>query len=192
MKLGWARVSTKGQRLDLQFIALKEAGCKKILHDKISGKSKTSPELEAAIASLKRGDILIVWHLDRLGRNARELINLEFDLRIRGISLASLSQHYDTSTPRGAQTFLEDCVKAQGEVVRISERTIAGMNAARLKGQKFGRPKRFENAEVKLVRSLSKKMSTYKIAKRYYCAPATVWRALQPDYLKDSNRHHAP
>lgn len=191
MKLGWARVSKKEQHLDLQLSALMKFGCDKILHDKISGKAGTAPELEEAIISLKKGDTLVVWHLDRLGRNARGLMNLEYELKCRGISLVSLSQHYDTSTLRGEQKFLEDCVKAQEEIVRISERTTDGLEDAARRGHYPGQPKRLNEPQVKKARLLKKnKQSVRAIATQLKCAPSTAWRALQPDYLNERKGRH--
>ena len=187
MRIGHARVSTKEQNLELQLFALQKAGCKKIFQEKTSGRAQRTPALEAALAVLKRGDTLVFWHIDRLGRNARSLINLEYELKLRGVALVSLTQNIDTSTPKGELEFLESCVKAQGESVRISERTKAGMEVARSKGNYPGPRKCLNAKQVTVARflALTERQSLAAIAKKLRCGKSTVWRALQPDYLSD-------
>jgi DNA invertase Pin-like site-specific DNA recombinase len=85
MKVGYARVSKKDQNLDLQLRPLKAEGCDRIFREKMSGKRWDRPELDAALRSLKKGDVLVVWHLDRLGRSARELVNLNYEFKCQGI-----------------------------------------------------------------------------------------------------------
>lgn len=180
MHIGFARVSTPKQDLSLQLLALKKAGCKKIFQETITGKACARPVLDAALATLKRGDTLVVWHLDRLGRRARELINLEYEFKQRGIELIALTQNIDTSTPIGEYQFHVTCANAQLESARISERTKAGMVVARLQGSVFGRPKCLSPKQVERARLLSreKHLPIAAIAKKLHVGQTTVWRAL--------------
>lgn len=180
MHIGYARVSTSEQHLELQLLALKNAGCKKIFQEKISGKALCRPALNAAIAALKQGDTLVVWHLDRLGRKARELINLEYEFKRRGIDVMSLTQNIDTKTPIGEYHFHVTCANAQLESARISERTKAGMLAARLKGHFAGRPRCLSGAQIKRVKFLAreKHLTMAAIARKLHVGQTTIWRAL--------------
>ena len=181
MYIGYARVSTAEQHLDLQLLGLKNARCKKIFQEKISGKALHRLALDAAIAALKPGDTLVVWHLDRLGRNARELINLEYELTRRGIGLISLMKNIDTKTPIGIYQFHVTCANAQLESARISERTKAGMVVARLQGHYPGRPRRLNQRQIQRVRYFAEEMrwSIAAIAAKFRVGKATIWRALQ-------------
>lgn len=180
MHIGYARVSTEEQHLDMQLIALKKAGCKKIFEEKRSGKTNRHPALDAAIATLRAGDTLVVWHLDRLGRRTRELINMEYEFKRRGIELISLTQDIDTTTAIGEYHFHVTCANAQLESARISERTKAGMAVARLHGREPGRPKCLSEKQIARASLLSreKHLPIAAIAKKLHVCPATVWRAL--------------
>lgn len=139
MKYGYARVSTPDQSLDLQLDALRLCGVDNICKEKISGKNKCKPVLETLIAKLKSGDQLVVWKLDRLGRRTSELIKLQESLEQRNISLISLTESLDTSTPIGKFAFHLLCCLAEMERNIISERTIAGLVSAKAKGRIGGR-----------------------------------------------------
>jgi DNA invertase Pin-like site-specific DNA recombinase len=180
MLIGYARVSKKDQNLDLQLHALTNFGCKRIFREKVSGRSKYLPELEAALKKLKRGDTLVFWHLDRLGRNAREMLNLEYELSLRCVKLVSLTDHIDTSTPDGVYHFQTTCAYAQRESARIGQRTKAGMQAAKLRGVKFGRKRVLNEKQRQMAKRLSatKKISLLALAKKFKVGKTTVWRAL--------------
>lgn len=139
MKYGYARVSTPNQCLDLQLDALRLYGVDYICEEKISGKNKNKPVLDALIANLKAGDQLIVWKLDRLGRRTSELIKLQEALEKRKISLISLTEQLNTSTPIGKFAFHLLCCIAEMERNIISERTMAGLTAAKAQGRIGGR-----------------------------------------------------
>lgn len=181
MKIGYARVSTKDQNLDLQILALRSAGCTKIFREKRSGRALSRPRLEDALASLRKGDALVFWHIDRLGRTARDLINLAYDLKERGIALRSLTQNLDTTTPDGAYNFVMDCANAERERARISMRTKAGLHATRLKGTKLGRPRCLNEKQVERARQLStdRAVPVSLLARRFKTSEATIRRALR-------------
>ena len=140
MKYGYARVSRPNQNLDLQLDALQKHGVDHIFEEKISGKIKHKPILDSLIKHLKAGDQLVIWKIDRLGRKSGELIKLQESLERREIALVSLTESIDTSTPTGKFAFQVICSVAELERNQLSERTIAGLLAAREKGRIGGRP----------------------------------------------------
>jgi len=141
MLIGYARVSTEEQSVALQIDALEFAGCGRIYcDDGYSGALKSRPALDEAIAHLKAGDTLVTWRLDRLGRSLSHLISLVGDLNKKGIAFKSLSDAIDTSTPGGRLQFHMLGALAEFERSLISERTKAGMAAARVRGVRLGRP----------------------------------------------------
>ncbi|PWC09652.1 recombinase family protein [Brenneria corticis] len=139
MLIGYARVSTGDQNLDLQENALIRAECEQIFTDTASGKNARRPGLRRAIRRLKCGDTLVVWKLDRLGRSVRDLITLVSDLQSRGIHFRSLTDSIDTSTPAGRFFFHVMSALAEMERELIIERTRAGLAAAREQGRIGGR-----------------------------------------------------
>lgn len=139
MKYGYARVSTQDQCLNLQLDAFRKHGVDHIFEEKISGRNKYKPILDSLIAKLKSGDQLIVWKLDRLGRKTSELIKLHESLEKRDISLISLTESLDTSTPIGKFAFHILCCMAEMERNITSERTIAGLASAKAQGRIGGR-----------------------------------------------------
>lgn len=140
MNIGYARVSTNDQSLDLQVDALKEAGCELIFQESVSGKKKNRPELEKLISHLRKGDSIVVWKLDRLGRSIRDLIDLINTFESKGVGFRSLKDNIDTTTPTGKLIFHLFAALAEFERDVISERTKAGLAAARARGRKGGRP----------------------------------------------------
>ncbi|WP_271460989.1 recombinase family protein [Pantoea leporis] len=139
MLIGYIRVSTSEQNTDLQRNALMSANCDLILEDKISGKSRDRPGLKKALRALGRGDTLVVWKLDRLGRSMQHLVMLTEELRERGVNFRSLTDSIDTSTPMGRFFFHVMGALAEMERELIVERTRAGLAAAREKGRIGGR-----------------------------------------------------
>jgi DNA invertase Pin-like site-specific DNA recombinase len=143
MLIGYARVSTIDQNLDLQLDALNRAGCTRIFQDEgISGAKANRPGLDETLKALKRGDHLIVWKLDRLGRSLRHLIDLINSFEQSGIGFTSLSDGIDTTTPIGKLFFHLSGAFAEYETNINSERTKAGMAAAKARGVKMGRPRK--------------------------------------------------
>ena len=141
MHIGYARVSTHEQHLELQQDALQRAGCTKILVDRISGTVAERPGLAQLEELLRPGDTLVVWRLDRLGRSIKDLIGWMHWLEQEGIGLQSLQEALDTTSPNGRLTFHIFAALAEFERRLIQERTQAGLSAARARGRLGGRPK---------------------------------------------------
>lgn len=141
MRIGYARVSTKDQSLDLQVDALKDAGCEQVFQEVASGANTARPALDDLLSRLRAGDVLVIWKLDRLGRSLKHLVMLTADLLERDIGLISLNDPIDTTTPQGRLVFNIFASLAEFERELIRERTRAGLKAARARGRKGGRPK---------------------------------------------------
>src|SRR3954453_19722597 len=141
MLIGYARVSTQEQTLDLQRDALQHAGCERIFSDTVSGAKAERPGLDDALKQLRTGDVLVVWRLDRLGRSLPHLNETVRSLHERGIGFRSLSEQIDTTTPSGKLIFHIFGSLAEFERDLIRERTQAGLSAARARGRVGGRPK---------------------------------------------------
>ena len=141
MRIGYARVSTQEQNLDLQKDALRRAGCEKIIEDVASGKTENRPGLDHVRELLREGDVLVVWRLDRLGRSLKHLIEIMSELEKQKIGFQSLQESIDTTTPNGKLVFHIFGALAEFERNLIRERTKAGLDAARARGRKGGRPK---------------------------------------------------
>jgi DNA invertase Pin-like site-specific DNA recombinase len=141
MLIGYARVSTQEQTLNLQQDALKKADCNKIFTDTASGAKSERKGLDEALSYVRNGDTLVVWRLDRLGRSLPHLITTMTDLEGRGIGFKSLTENIDTTTSGGKLIFHIFGALAEFERNLIRERTQAGLTAARARGKKGGRPK---------------------------------------------------
>jgi DNA invertase Pin-like site-specific DNA recombinase len=180
MKIGYARVSKTEQNLDLQLDALKKAGAEEIYQEKMSGKKDDRPELNRLLQFLRKGDSLIVYKLDRLGRSTKKLLELAEELDSRGVELVSIQDQIDTSTAIGKAMFRMLMVLAEMERDIIAERTIAGLEAARARGRVGGRPKKDKNSvemAIKLYRT--KEYSVGEIAELTGVSKATLYRALK-------------
>jgi DNA invertase Pin-like site-specific DNA recombinase len=154
MNIGYARISTQDQNLDLQRQALEAAGCSKIYDDIISGTRQQRPGLILALEVLRTGDALVVWKLDRLGRSVKGLVNLVGELEGKGIHFISLTDGIDTSTPAGRFFFHIMASLAQMERELIIERTKAGLAAARLQGRKGGRKRSMTYSKMEAAKKL--------------------------------------
>lgn len=141
MKLGYARVSTRDQNLDLQVDALKRAGCERIYQDVASGAKTARPALAELLAQVRAGDVLVIWKLDRLGRSLPHLVALVGDLVTRKVGLVSLNDPIDTTSAQGRLVFNLFASLAEFERELIRERTQAGLSAARARGRVGGRPR---------------------------------------------------
>lgn len=183
--IGYARVSTEEQTLDLQIDALTEAGCSKIYTDKISGSRSDRPELAKALDYVRTGDTLAVWRLDRLGRSVRHLIEVVNDFESRGIGFKSLQETIDTTSSTGKLTFHIFAALAQFERDLISERTKAGLEAARRRGRIGGRRTVMSPEKMKVIRGLyedpKSKMTVQQIAETVGVSRATVYRHLRAE-----------
>jgi DNA invertase Pin-like site-specific DNA recombinase len=154
MLIGYARVSTNDQNLNLQKEALLKVGCEKIYEDKISGTTKQRPGLDKALDVLRAGDTLIVWKLDRLGRSIKNLISLISDLNSKDIHFKSITDSIDTSTPSGRFFFHIMASLAQMERELIAERTKAGLNAAKKLGRIGGRKRKMTKSKIIAAKKL--------------------------------------
>jgi DNA invertase Pin-like site-specific DNA recombinase len=151
MLIGYARVSTDDQNLDLQRDALSRAGCKKIYEDRMSGARAARPGLTTALEVARASDVLVVWRLDRLGRSLKDLIELVSTLDRQGVGLQSLQESIDTTSSSGKLIFHMFGALAEFERNLIRERTHAGLTAARARGRKGGRPKALDPTKRRLV-----------------------------------------
>jgi DNA invertase Pin-like site-specific DNA recombinase len=151
-RIGYARVSTQDQSLDLQIDALEKAGCEKVFKEKISGAKDDRPQLGACLEYLRKGDVLVVYKLDRLGRSSRKLIELIEDLATKGIQFQSIANGIDTTTAQGKFFFTIMAGFAEMERELIRERTKAGLEAARARGRNGGRPKLDQSVLDKAIR----------------------------------------
>lgn len=154
MLIGYARVSTDDQNLDLQHDELKKAGCGKIFDDKITGSKIDRPGIDAAIDYARDGDVIVVWRLDRLSRSLKDLIQVVSDLESKGIGLKSIHESIDTTSSSGKLIFHIFGALAEFERNLIRERTHAGLKAARARGKMGGRPKKLTPEKAKLVQDL--------------------------------------
>jgi DNA invertase Pin-like site-specific DNA recombinase len=181
MLIGYARVSTNEQNLDLQRDALLKAGVspKDIFTDKITGVKAERPGLTLALSHLREGDTLIVWRLDRLGRSLKHLIETVTALKARGVAFRSLTENIDTSTATGTLVFQIFGALAEFERNLITERTVAGLESARSRGRTGGRPKRNPNAgKIALAKKLyqDRSISIPEILKTLNISKATLYR----------------
>ncbi len=183
MKIGYARVSTLEQNTNMQKVALKKAGCEKVLVDKVSGTVAKRPGLEKAKELLRKGDTLVVWRLDRLGRSLRDLIEWVRYLEEKGVGLKSLHEAIDTSTPTGKLTFHIFGALAEFERNLICERTQAGLSAARARGRHGGRRKALdaEKRDVAVNLYNEKKMQVGKICELMGISKPTLYK-----YIRES------
>lgn len=189
MKIGYARVSTIDQNLDLQIEALEKGGCEKIYQEKISGTTKNRPELDKMIEQFREGDELYVWRLDRLGRSLKNIIDLVLSLSDRGIIIKGITDGVDTSTMNG-RLFLNIMASlSEYERELIRERTNAGLQSARARGRLGGRPKGYTKETISkllLLRNIYKDVT--KRPEEIY-KPLGITRATFYRYAKILDNH---
>jgi DNA invertase Pin-like site-specific DNA recombinase len=154
MRIGYTRVSTRDQNLELQLDALNQAGCQRIFIDKVSGAQVERPRLKEAPSHLREADTLVVWKLDRLGRNVKGLVDLVNELEAQKVHFQSITDGVDTKTPAGRFFFHVMASLAQMERELILERTRAGLEAARCAGRVGGRKRRMTDDKVQAARKL--------------------------------------
>lgn len=154
MLIGYARVSTSMQDLQLQVDALTAAGCEQIFTDTATGKNFERTGLQDALKHLRKGDCFTVWKLDRLGRNVRDMLNLAADLDARGINLQSLTDKIDTTLPHGRFYFTVMAALAEMERELMRERTRAALDVARRAGKRGGRPLRMTDKKIDAAKKL--------------------------------------
>jgi DNA invertase Pin-like site-specific DNA recombinase len=180
MLVGYARVSTQDQNPALQLDALKAAGCEKVFVEKASGAQRDRPELLAALDTLRAGDSLVVWKLDRLARSLKQLIETVELLESRSIGLRSLTEAIDTTTAGGKLVFHVFGALAEFERSIIRERTRAGLEAARARGKKGGRPPALVAKDLAAAKAMlsDPEITMEEVAKRLRVAPSTLYRHL--------------
>lgn len=183
MMVGYARVSTMDQTVDLQADALKAAGCGQIFTDAASGTRVDRRGLAEALGYLREGDTLTVWKLDRLGRTVRQLVDLIAELKTRGVAFRSLTDGIDTTTPAGRFFFHMMAALAEMERDLICERTMAGLTAARARGRKGGRKPVLTGRQIAQTRLLLShpEQTMEGIASSLGVSRSTLYRALARD-----------
>lgn len=154
MLIGYARVSTIDQNLDLQQDALKKAGCGRIFTDKASGIKTDRQGLDDAINFAREGDTIVVWRLDRLGRSIKHLLEVVKELEDKGIGFTSIQENINTSTSGGRLIFIIFGALAEFELNIIRERTLAGLAAARTRGKRGGRPPALNRNQIEALKTL--------------------------------------
>lgn len=179
MLLGYARVSTNEQDPQLQLDALEQVGVDRIYTDHSSGAATARPQLDDMLRNARRGDTIVIWRLDRLGRSTKHLLELTADLDARGVGLRSLNEQIDTTTANGRLIFTLLAAISEFERQLLSERTSAGLQAARKRGRFGGRPRALTPQAEQAVLDLRDKGQTVtEIAATLRVSRATVYRAL--------------
>lgn len=180
MLLGYARVSTQDQHPELQLDALRAAGCEQLFHEKMTGKLAERPELEACLRTLRSGDTLVVWKLDRLGRSLKNLVEIIHALEQRGVAFRSLTESIDTASAGGRLIFHIFGALAEFEHSLIRERTMAGLLAARARGRLGGRKAKLSAADVRKASAmlLDPLMTKAEVARHFQVSRVTLNAAL--------------
>ncbi len=179
MIYGYARVSTAEQNTDSQRDALNSVGCEEIITDKVSGAAEKRPRLETLLKRLKKGDTLIVSRLDRLGRSLSHLIEIMNRLECQGVAFKSLSESIDTSTAGGRLIFHMMGALAEFERSLITERTQAGLQAAKSRGVRLGRPRSLTASQIKhAAKLIDNGENMANVAHSFGIDRTTLWRAL--------------
>ena len=177
-RIGYARVSTDDQNLDLQRDALRQAGCATIYEEAASGKNAVRPELEQCRKALRAGDTIVVWRLDRLGRSLQDLVQIVADLEQRGVHFESLTEKIETGSASGKLQFHVFAALAEFERNLIRERTQAGLAAARARGRAGGRKPKLDEKQVREIKRLmtDPTIPVSQIAKSYKVSRATIYK----------------
>ena len=183
MRIGYARVSTGEQKLDLQLDELEDAGCEKIYEEQVSGAANTRPELERCLEELREGDTLVVWRLDRFGRSLKDLVSKMGTLEEGGVDFVSLTEGIDTTTAQGRLTFHIFGALAEFERELARERTMAGLKAARERGNTGGRPPALSEEDMPQIQALMRDdtVTTADICERFDISRPTLYRYVGPD-----------
>ena len=193
-RIGYARVSTDDQKLDLQKDALSKAGCVDVYEEKVSGKSTTDrPVLDYCLRALSAGDSLVVWRLDRLGRSLPDLVRIVTELESKGITFESLTEKIETGSATGKLVFHVFAALAEFERNIIRERTQAGLAAARARGRKGGRKPALGEKQVREIRLLlaDPKTRVSDVAARYGVSRATLYKYIGPVGMPAQNRQRS-
>lgn len=177
-RMGYARVSTDDQHLELQRDALSQAGCSVIYEEASSGKNAVRPELEQCRKALRAGDTLVVWRLDRLGRSLPDLVQIIADLEQRGIGFESLTEKIETGSAAGKLVFHVFAALAEFERGLIRERTQAGLAAARARGRAGGRKPKLDAKQIRQIKALLRDPNTSvaEVARDYGVSRTTIYK----------------
>lgn len=180
MIIGYARVSTQDQNSQLQLDALSAAGCEQVFHEAATGTLRERPELAACLRTLRKGDALVVWKLDRLARSLKDLVEIIHDLHQRGVGFRSMTESIDTTSSGGRLVFHIFGALAEFEHALIRERTIAGLAAARARGRKGGRKPLLSPADVRKAAAMlaDPNITKTEIAKHFGVSRVTLNAAL--------------
>jgi DNA invertase Pin-like site-specific DNA recombinase len=183
MNIGYARVSTGEQKMDLQLDALDDADCEKVFTDKLSGATADRPGLEEAMEYARSGDTLVVWRLDRFGRSLKDLVTKVERLGEKEVGFRSLKENIDTTSSAGKLQFHIFSALAEFERDLNRERTMAGLRAARERGRVGGRPRALSEKDLPQVQALMRQpdVSTRQICERFDISKATLYRYVGPD-----------
>ena len=184
MNIGYARVSTQDQDLSLQLDALNDAGCNKIYKEKITGSKKERPQLQKMLGQLRKEDVVVIWKLDRLARSLKDLVGLVNEIQEKGGALHSLNDLIDTTTPHGKFTFHIFAALAEFERDIISERTKAGLAAARARGRKGGRPKGLSKKAQHTAIIAEKLYQERELTVKEICEQLSISRGTFYNYLR--------
>jgi len=181
MLIGYARVSTHEQNPDMQIDALQKAGCEQIFEERQSGKSKDRPILDQCLRTLRKGDVLIVWRLDRLGRSLKDLVEIITDLESQNVGFQSIVESIDTNSAGGKLIFHIFGALAEFEHTLIRDRTMAGLAAARARGRKGGRKVKMNTASVKKAAAmlLDPNMTKTEVAEHFDVSRVTLNESLK-------------
>jgi DNA invertase Pin-like site-specific DNA recombinase len=178
LKIGYARVSTQDQKLELQLKSLKKAGCQKIFREKASGFNRQRPEFQRMLDQIRPGDIIIVWKLDRLARSTRDLLNTMDTINEAGGKFQSISEPWaNTTTHAGKMIMTVFAGIAEFERGLIRERTGAGREAAKQRGVRFGRPRKLNPDQMQVAAQLlAEGKAVRDIARTFNVHEATIYR----------------
>jgi DNA invertase Pin-like site-specific DNA recombinase len=178
MKIGYTRISTHHQGAESQTKQLNDAGCTRIYEDVFSGRTKERPKLNKMMDALRKGDMVIVWKLDRLGRSLKDLIEIIEQFKSMGVHFRSLSENIDTTSAAGELVFHIIGAMAQFERNLISERTKAGLSAARARGKVGGRKQKLSDSDIAKAKAMTsdKSVSISEIAKHFGISRPTLYK----------------
>lgn len=187
MIIGYARVSTQDQNPQLQLDALNGAACEQVFHETATGTFRERPELTACLRTLRKGDSLVVWKLDRLARSLKDLVEIVHDLNQRGVGFRSLTESIDTTSSGGRLVFHIFGALAEFEHSLIKERTIAGLAAARARGRKGGRKPALSPTDVRKAAAMlsDPKITKAEVARHFSVSRVTLNAALSRAGIQD-------
>lgn len=191
MIIGYARVSTQDQNPQLQRDALQQVGCEQVFEERITGTKRERPELQACLRTLRDGDTLVVWKLDRLARSLKDLVELIHELNERGVGFRSLTEAIDTTSAGGKLVFHIFGALAEFEHSLIRERTLAGLASARARGRNGGRRPAMSSADVRKAAAMlaDPEITKAEVAKHFGVSRVTLNASLEREGLAKAANH---